>query len=208
MNAIFYSDSPGRGSSRIIFLGSVYVLLGILALAFASATTLAAIITLGVVLLFAGVAEIIYGIQGRKRGQLWPHLAFGCLALICGGLVLANPIENTLGFTLIAGFLLIASGLAKTIGALVERSAGWGWFCTNGIISIILGAMILRSFPVSAFWTIGVFVGVDLMVAGATLIGLGVSAKRTKRELVGQMYSTLNPEPENREIHREDPPLH
>jgi uncharacterized membrane protein HdeD (DUF308 family) len=130
------------------------------------------------------------------------------LALICGGLVLANPVENTLGFTLIAGFLLIASGLAKTIGAIAERSAGWGWFCANGIISIILGGMILRTFPVSAFWTIGVFVGVDLVVAGATLIGLGVSAKRARRELVGQMYSTLNPEPENREIHREDRPLH
>lgn len=208
MNALYYADSPRSGSSRIIFLGSVYVILGILALAFASATTLAAIVTLGVVLLCAGVAEVIYGIQGRNRGQLWPHLAFGCLALICGGLVLANPVENTLGFTLIAGFLLIASGLAKTIGAVAERSSGWGWFAANGIISIILGGMILRAFPVSAFWTIGVFVGVDLLVAGATLIGLGVSAKRAKRELVGQMYSTLNPEPENREIHRNDRPLH
>jgi uncharacterized membrane protein HdeD (DUF308 family) len=208
MNAIYYADSPQRGSSRIIFLGCVYVLLGVLALAFASATTLAAVVTLGVVLLVAGVAEIIYAIQGRKKGQLWPHLAFGCLALICGGLILANPIENTLGFTLIAGFLLIASGLAKTIGAFTERSSGWGWYAANGIISIILGAMVLRAFPVSAFWTIGVFVGVDLLVAGATLVGLGTSAKRAKRELVGQMYSTLNPEPENRETHREDRPLH
>jgi len=208
MNAIYYADSPRRGSSRIIFLGSVYVLLGILALAFASATTLAAVVTLGFVLLCAGVAEIVYGIQGRHRGQLWPHLGFGCLALICGMLVLMNPVENTLGFTLIAGFLLIASGLAKTIGAFAERSSGWGWFAANGIISIILGAMILRAFPVSAFWTIGVFVGVDLVVAGATLIGLGVSAKRAKKELVGQMYSTLNPEPENREIRNEERPLH
>lgn len=208
MNAIYYADNPRRGSSRIIFLGSIYVLLGILAIAFASATTLAAVVTLGFVLLCAGVAEVVYGIQGRHRGQLWPHLAFGCLALICGALVLMNPIENTLGFTLIAGFLLIASGLAKAIGAFAERSSGWGWYAANGIISIILGGMILRAFPVSAFWTIGIFVGVDLLVAGATLIGLGVSAKRAKRELVGQMYSTLNPEPENRENRTEDRPLH
>lgn len=208
MNAIYYTDRRRSGSTRIIMLGSVYVLLGVLALIFASAATLAAIVSLGLVLLCAGVAEIIYGVQGRHRGQLWPHLAFGCLALICGGLVLANPVENTLGFTLIAGFLLIASGLAKTIGAFAERSSGWGWFATNGIISIVLGGMILRAFPVSAFWTIGVFVGVDLLVAGATLVGLGVSAKRAKRELVGQMYSTLNPEPENRDTQREDHPLH
>jgi len=208
MNALYFGKDLQSGSSRIILLGSIYVLLGLLALVFSSATTLAAVVTLGVILICAGIAEIVYGVQGRLRGQLWPHLAFGCLALICGGLVLANPVENTLGFTLIAGFLLIASGLAKTIGAFAERSSGWGWFATNGIISIILGGMILRAFPESAFWTIGVFVGIDLVVAGATLIGLGVTAKRAKRELVGQMYSTLNPEPGNRDIRHEDRPLH
>lgn len=209
MNALYFNDKPGMGSSRVIFLGSVYLLLGIFALAFASATSLAAIITLGIVLICAGIAEITYGLQGRKRGQLWPHLAFGCLGLICGALVLMNPIENTLGFTLIAGFLLIASGLAKVIGSVAERSSGWGWFATNGIISIVLGAFILRAFPISAFWTIGVFVGIDLIVAGASLIGLGASAKRAKRELVGQAYSTLNPEPGTRqEAGKEEHPLH
>lgn len=208
MNAIYYGDTPGQGSTRIIVLGSVYVLLGILALAFASATTLTAVITLGVVLVGIGLAEIVYGVQGRRRGQLWPHLAFGCLALICGGLVLLNPVENTLGFTLIAAFLLIASGLAKFIGAVAERALGWGWYSANGVISIFLGGMILRTFPVSAFWTIGVFVGMDLVAAGATLIGLGVSAKRARRELVGQVYSTLNPEPGAGESGRSERPLH
>lgn len=208
MNAVYYNRGTQLGSSRIIYLGSAYLLLGLIALAFASATTLTAVVTLGVALLVAGVAEIFYGLQGRKRGQLWPHLAFGCLSLICGGLILANPIENTLGFTLVASFLLIANGLAKTIGAFAERSSGWGWFAANGIISMILGAMIIAAFPVSAFWTIGVIVGVDLLVAGATLVGLGVSAKRARRELAGQTYSTLNPEPENRTMDREERPLH
>jgi uncharacterized membrane protein HdeD (DUF308 family) len=207
MNAIYYGDSPGRTSSRLIFLGIIYALIGILALAFASATTLAAVTFLGVLLLCVGIAEIVYGIQGRKRGQLWPHLAFGCLALICGTLVLMNPIGNTLGFTLIIGFLLVASGLAKVIGSLAERAQGWGWYMANGIISIFLGGMILMTFPQSAFWTIGTFVGVDLIVSGATLIGLGTMAKRAKKELVGEVYSTLHPEPGERR--RDDErPLH
>lgn len=208
MNAIYYSEAPGRGSSRIIYMGSVYLILGALALYFASAVTLTTVITLGFVLLAAGVMEIVYGIQGRRRGQLWPHLAFGCLALICGGLFLFNPIENSLGFTLVAGFLLIASGLAKLIGAVAERSSGWGWFATNGVLSLILGGLILREFPASAIWSIGVFVGVDLLVTGATLIGLGVSAKRARQELVGEVYSTLNPEPEARGSGRDELPLH
>lgn len=208
MNAIYYNESSGRGASRVIILGSVYILLGGVALYFASATTLTTVIALAVALLIAGGAEIFYGIQGRRHGQLWPHLTFGCLALICGGLILFNPLENTLGLTLIAGFLLIASGLVKLIGSVIERSRAWGWYATNGIVSVLLGALILREFPASAIWTIGVFVAIDLIVAGATLIGLGVSAKRTRREHVGEIYSTLNPEPGSREAGRHEHPLH
>lgn len=207
MNARYFK--PGTGPSRVILLGSIYLLLGIFALAFASATTLTAIITLGLVLIFMGIAEIVYGVQGRKRGQLWPHVSFGCLGLICGVLILINPIDNVLGFTLVAGFFLIANGMAKVIGALAEQSSGWGWYASNGVLSMILGGLILRSFPISAFWTIGVFVSIDLIISGASLIGLGASAKRARKELVGQMYSTLHPEPEARsESEKEERPLH
>ncbi|WP_413288593.1 HdeD family acid-resistance protein [Bdellovibrio sp. HCB337] len=208
MNAIYYGEGRRSVSSRLIFLGSVFVLLGILALAFASATTLTAMFVLGVLLVCAGAAEIIYGFQNRSEGQLWPHLGFGCLALICGALIFLNPVENVLGFTLIISFLLIASGLAKVVGAAAERFFGWGWVAANGVASIILGAMVLRYFPVSAFWTIGVFVGVDFIIAGATLIGLGSSMKRAKRELAGQVRSTLGPEPTSRKTEREEHPFH
>jgi uncharacterized membrane protein HdeD (DUF308 family) len=209
MTANYFDDKPGTGASRVIFLGSVYLLLGILALAFATATTISAVVTLGIILISAGLAEIVYSLQGRKRGQLWPHLAFGCLALICGVLVLMNPVENALGFTLIAGFLLIASGLSKVIGSVAERSSGWPWFAANGVISIIIGGYVLSDYPVSALWTIGFFVGLDLVVAGVVLIGLGLSARKAKQELVGQVYTTLNPEPGSREeTGREERPLH
>lgn len=208
MSAVYYSSRPGSGTSRIISLGCIYVLLGVLALGFASATTFAAVIALGCVLLAVGVAEIVYGIRGRHHGQLWPHLGFGCLALICGGLVLINPIENTLGFTLITGFLLIATGLAKAIGSVAERSSGWIWYAFNGLVSIFIGGFILATFPMSAIWTIGAFVGVDLVFAGSMLIGLGANAKRAKRELVGEAYSTLNPDPQNAPRTEREQPLH
>lgn len=207
MNAIYFSDAAGKRSSRIIFLGSLYALVGILALVFASATTLFAVATLGVLLLCVGIAEIVYAIRGRANGQLWPHLAFGCLALICGGLIFINPIENTLGLTLIVSFFLIAAGLAKVVGAVAERASGWGWFAANGVISIILGAIIIGTFPYSATWTIGTFVGIDLIAGGALLIGLGASAKRIKRELTGETFSTLNPEEKERRTD-EHAPMH
>jgi uncharacterized membrane protein HdeD (DUF308 family) len=202
MNA-YYRESLLKGSNRVILLGCAYIVLGIAALAFASAVTFTAILTLGIVLAIAGVAEISYALAGRLRGQLWPHLMFGCLALICGALIVLNPLANALGFTLVAGFWLSASGLAKIVGSAVERSTGWGWYLANGIISVCLGGLVLNNLPDSAFWMIGTFLGADLLITGLAQIGLGVSAKRVRQYMVGETYSTLNPEP--RQVDRDAP---
>lgn len=172
-----------RTSNVSIFLGSAYLILGVVALIFAGAATVASVLVLALVFLVAGIAEIIYAIQGRKEGSLWPHLGLGALALVCSGLIFRNPIENTMGLTLIISFLLIAAGLTRVIGSSVERPVGWGWLATSGVISIILGGLILYTFPASAIWTIGTFVGVDLLATGATLIGLGTSIKRYQKNL-------------------------
>lgn len=191
----------GTRSSRVIFLGVMYLLLGIVALAFASAATLASIMVLGGVLFCIGVFQIIYAFQGRKTGQLWPHIGLGCLALACAALIAWNPIGNVLAFTLVIGVLLLAGGLTRMIGAFAERSTGWGWYAANGALSVILGLLVIGTFPGSAFWTIGTFIGVDLIFTGATMIGLGVSAKRAKREFVGNVQS-LFPDSHDEEYER------
>nr|BFD66008.1 HdeD family acid-resistance protein [Bdellovibrio sp. HAGR004] len=170
-------------SNRMIFLGTVMLLLGIAAVIFASVSTLASVVFLGAVLGVAGVFEITYGVQGRKDGELWPHLGLGILSLACSFLIVRNPIENTLGLTLLVSFLLLASGLTKLIGSLSERTPGWGWMAISGATSFLLGSIVLLTFPASAFWTIGTFVGVDLILVGLSFIGMGVSVKKIKQEI-------------------------
>ncbi|WP_413582626.1 HdeD family acid-resistance protein [Bdellovibrio sp. HCB288] len=180
-----------KKSTRLIVVGTLYTVLGLVALAFASATTFAAVMTLSVILAIGGIAQIVYGIQGRKTGQLWPHVALGCLALVCAVLIARNPVANTMVLTFMIGFFLFAGGLAKVIGAAVERTTGWGYYLMNGLVSILLAAIILFSFPVSSFWTIGTFVGVDLIIGGLSLLGLGYSIRKARKEVVRSMNSLL-----------------
>lgn len=191
-----------KKSSQLIVLGSIYLVLGLFALVFATATTFASVMTLSVVLLIAGCAQIAYGIQGRKTGQMWPHVGLGCLALACSILIMRNPVANTLAFTFAVGFLLIAGGLAKVIGAFVERTAGWGFYLLNGAISLFLGSYILYTFPLSAAWTIGTFVAVDFIFGGISLIGLGSAMKRAKRDLETHIQSLLPESSEENEYRK------
>jgi uncharacterized membrane protein HdeD (DUF308 family) len=50
----------------------------------------------------------------------------------------------------------------------------WGWVVASGVITLLLGIIILAHWPVSAVYTLGIFLGVDLVFAGASWIALGL----------------------------------
>lgn len=167
-----------RSTRSVIGTGLILCSLGILALFYTATATLTSVILLGVFLFMAGISEIVYGIVERKSRQLWPHLTVGVLAVACSILIGRNPIENTLGLTLVVGFYLLGGGMIKVLSSLIEKYVGWGYMLANGCISIGLGALVLANFPLSAIWTIGTIVGIDLLVAGSTLVSLGIHYRK------------------------------
>ena len=46
------------------------------------------------------------------------------------------------------------------------------------ILDILLGLIILAHWPVSSLWTLGIFLGVDLVFAGASWIGIGIGLRQ------------------------------
>ncbi len=52
------------------------------------------------------------------------------------------------------------------------RVAAWG------VITFLLGLIILAHWPVSGLYILGLFLGMDLIIAGVGRIGLGVGLKR------------------------------
>jgi uncharacterized membrane protein HdeD (DUF308 family) len=51
----------------------------------------------------------------------------------------------------------------------------WGWSVFSGIVSLILGILLLAQMPVSSIWFIGFAIGVDLIFDGASLIGIATA---------------------------------
>ena len=48
----------------------------------------------------------------------------------------------------------------------------------SGVITLLLGLIILAHWPVSSLWTLGIFLGVDLVFAGASWIGIGIGLRQ------------------------------
>jgi len=48
----------------------------------------------------------------------------------------------------------------------------------NGLITLVLGVLIWRQWPVSGLWVIGMFIGIDLLFAGWTCVTLGLAVRK------------------------------
>jgi len=54
----------------------------------------------------------------------------------------------------------------------------WVWVLLSGIITLVLGLMILARWPVSSLYVLGIFLGIDLVIAGASWIGIALGLKK------------------------------
>ena len=88
---------------------------------------------------------------------------------------------------MIALFLLVA-GLFRIVASLLIQFHDWGWVLLNGIITLILGLMILRQFPSSGLWVIGMFVGIDMLFNGWTwiMLSIGLRGLNARHEAAGK----------------------
>jgi uncharacterized membrane protein HdeD (DUF308 family) len=76
----------------------------------------------------------------------------------------------------IATFLLIG-GLFQLISALAVHASGWGWHVADGLITAILGVLVLAQWPASGLWVIGLFVGIDLIFYGGAWIAIALGLR-------------------------------
>ena len=54
---------------------------------------------------------------------------------------------------------------------------GWGWILFGGVLSVLLGFLIFRNWPLSGAWAVGTLVGIDLLYTGWSMIALALAAR-------------------------------
>jgi uncharacterized membrane protein HdeD (DUF308 family) len=162
----------------IVALGVVYVVAGFIALGSVVAATVATVYVVGIMMIIAGVVEAVSAFQLKSWGRFLFWLALGVLYIVAGFLAFDNPLLTAVWLTLFLGAALVASGLVRIyLGFSMRAGSPWVWIVISGLITLVLGVIILAHWPVSSLWTLGIFLGVDLVFAGATWIGLGLGLR-------------------------------
>ena len=161
--------------------GIILLVLGTAAIVLPPLAGVATTIVLGWLFLIGGIVGLISTFGARQApGFAWSLLS-ALVAVIAGGVLLWNPVQGliTLTYVLIAYF--IVDGVLIIALAISHRralSGRWEWMMVNGVIDLVLAAVIISGLPGSLLWALGLLVGIDLVFGGWSLIVMALAARK------------------------------
>jgi uncharacterized membrane protein HdeD (DUF308 family) len=79
--------------------------------------------------------------------------------------------------TMFMAMFFLVGGLFQVVGSIAVALPGWGWQVADGLITMVLGLLILSGWPASGLWVIGLFIGIDLIFYGLAWIALALGLR-------------------------------
>ncbi len=161
--------------------GIVLVALGTAAILVPAIASLAVAIVLGWVFLLGGIVGLIAALVGRDGPGFWWAAVSALISIVAGFVLVGWPVGGAVSLTFVLTAFLIADGLVTILFALEHRrqlSQRWGWLTVNGVLDLVLAAIILLALPTSALWALGLIVGIDLVFGGWSLIAIALAARK------------------------------
>jgi uncharacterized membrane protein HdeD (DUF308 family) len=156
-------------------LGVIQIVFGMIAIGHSVMATLVSMVLLGWLLVIGGALSIGHAYWQRHWNGFFIDLLTGVLYAVVGFIFLDSPAEAAISLTLLFALFLFVGGIFRMIvsflGPFHHR-----WLLLNGLITFLLGLMIWKQWPLSGLWVIGLFIGIEMIFYGWSLVMLGVAA--------------------------------
>lgn len=154
---------------RWVSVGLLFAGAGLaLALPFASATLLT--IALGGIAVAAGISQVLRISAGSdNRGKIFRVLA-GALYILGGISLVVWPVASEVSLTLFVGFLLAFEGVMELAAAAAGSVPARALVLVDGIVTALLGGLLIAEWPSDSTWAIGTILGIALAFSALNLI--------------------------------------
>lgn len=163
----------------MLALGIIMVVLGTVGIGATFTLTLATVTFFGFLVLIGGVAQFVDAIRFRELKNPIAGVLIALLYIAVGFIMVKNPMLASATLTLFIAWALVAIGIMRIYVAFKIRGVpGWVWTLIGGVAAIVLGMMILNNWPVSGLWVIGMFVAIELIFNGWSMIMISLAAKK------------------------------
>jgi len=159
-------------------LGAVLIVLGLAAIAAPWVAAAAVAAFCGVTLVVGGASQVAMTAGTFTWQGFWMTLVSGVLAIMLGVAMLLMPHEAAGALVIFLAIMLLLEATAKLSAAmLVGNEFPRGWLLFDGIVTAVLGIVLLVSEPAAKEVLLGIFVGINLLSSGITFAAAGWSLR-------------------------------
>ncbi|WP_406358201.1 DUF308 domain-containing protein [Streptomyces sp. NBC_01635] len=191
------------GFGRLAALGVILVVAGLVGLFYTGFATLTTMVLFGWLLLIGGVVSLLHAVQARHSNFFWLAVIVAALNIAAGVVVLRTPEAAAEALTMFAALLFLTGGMFRLVGSMVVRGPQFGVTLLQGVLGLLLGVLVLITWPSSSQYVIGAFLSLTLLFDGLGLIATGYGGRRivgmvsdrlTGPESTGPGVKTVQPE--------------
>src|SRR5262249_51633874 len=127
-------------------------------------------------------AQVVQSFKSARWKSVLLHVLMALVYLAAGIMIVIRPLLASLALTWTLAVMLIAIGVMRLVVGVQHRGTqGSGWAVFGGIVTALLGLMILAKWPTDALWVIGLILAVGLIVNGWAQILVALAARAVAR---------------------------
>jgi uncharacterized membrane protein HdeD (DUF308 family) len=172
-------DVVRQASTLPIVWGVLLIVLGMAAVGSPFLAAVAVNVAIAWLIVLAGAVHVILAFRAHGAGSMIWKLLVG-VAYVCFGVYLIlHPVLAVASLTLVLASLFLIEGVLDMVLFVKMRSMGGSsWVLLDGIITLLLGAMIYMQWPSSSAWAIGTLVGVSMIISGVTRVMMSLAVRK------------------------------
>ncbi|MFJ9002651.1 HdeD family acid-resistance protein [Streptomyces sp. NPDC102359] len=175
-----------RGFGWIAVLGVILVVAGLTGLVYTAVATLTTMLLFGWLLLVGGLVGLLHAVQARQTNFFWLGVVVAALNIAAGVVVIKTPEAAAEALTMFAALLFLTGGVFRLVGSMVVRGPQFGWTLVQGAFGLLLGILVLATWPSSSQYVIGTFFSLSLLFDGLGLIATGYGGRRVVGMVAGR----------------------
>ena len=168
-----------KAGSSMKMMGFFTIIFGLLAMMSPWIAGQSVMWLIGVLVIAGGLTRMFWALKAGSLGKGLLVFVIGVLTLLAGVAVISHPVMTSAILTMVLAAYFFVDGMAEIFAAftLPRGQDGKGWLLFDGVVTVLLGAMLFFSFPISGTLAIGIFLGIKLLFVGMTMLALGTAAK-------------------------------
>jgi uncharacterized membrane protein HdeD (DUF308 family) len=173
-----------KASTASVIWGILLIVFGMVAVGLPLLAAVAVNALVAWLIVLAGVVHLMLAFRAHGAGSRIWKLLVGVAYVCFGGYLIVHPLLGIASLTLLLASLFLIEGILDIVLYVKMRPIhGATWVLIDGIVTLLLGAMIYMQWPSSSAWAIGTLVGISMIISGAARVAMSLAVRGAAQDV-------------------------